>query len=177
MNVLAIIATVLLFIIPVHAKYSGGTGTPDDQYQIATAEDLIALGETPEDYDKHFILTADIDLNPSLPGRKVFDRAVIAPDTNNEKSGFQGTPFTGVFNCSGHTISHLTIKGVYYLGLFGHLGSGAKVSNLGLEDVDVNGIWGDVGGLVGYNWQGSITTSYSTGVVNGDVSFRQGCMK
>jgi len=37
--------------------YSGGAGTPDDPYQIATAEDLIALGDTPDDYDKHFILT------------------------------------------------------------------------------------------------------------------------
>ena len=51
-------------------------------YQIATAADLIALGETPEDYDKHFILTADIDLDPNLPGRKVFDKAVIAADTD-----------------------------------------------------------------------------------------------
>src|SRR4030042_2425791 len=63
-------------------KYSGGTGGPNDPYQIATAADLIALGETPEDYDKHFVLTADIDLDPNLPGRKVFDCAVIAPDTD-----------------------------------------------------------------------------------------------
>jgi hypothetical protein len=42
---------------------------------IATAADLIALGETPEDFDKHFIIIADIDLDPNLPGRNVFDRA------------------------------------------------------------------------------------------------------
>ena len=59
-----------LFALPAYAKYSGGTGEPNDPYQIATAADLIALGETPEDYDKHFILTADIDLDPNLPGRK-----------------------------------------------------------------------------------------------------------
>ena len=61
------------------AKYSGGSGTAQDLCQIATAADLIALGETPEDYDKHFLPTADIDLDPNLPGRKVFARAVIAP--------------------------------------------------------------------------------------------------
>lgn len=55
--------------------YSGGTGDPNDPYQIATVQDLIALGETPEDYDKHFILTADIDLSDYT-----FDRAVIAWD-------------------------------------------------------------------------------------------------
>ncbi|HEC03431.1 MAG TPA: rhodanese-like domain-containing protein, partial [Phycisphaerales bacterium] len=59
-------------------KYSGGAGTPEDPYQIATAADLIALGEDPNDYDKHFILTADIDLDPNLPGRRVFDEAMVA---------------------------------------------------------------------------------------------------
>ena len=82
--------------LPAYAKYSGGTGEPNDPYQIATAEDLMLLGESTEDYDKHFILTADIDLNPNLPRRKVFDRAVIAPDINDVKDGFQGTLFTGI---------------------------------------------------------------------------------
>jgi len=63
-------------------KYSGGTGEPNDPYQIATAADLFLLGDSPGDYGKHFILTADIDLNPNLPGGKVFDKAVIAPDTD-----------------------------------------------------------------------------------------------
>ena len=71
---------ICLIAIPAYARYSGGTGEPNDPYQIATSEDLMLLGETPEDYDKHFILTDDIDLDPNLHGRKVFDRAVIAPD-------------------------------------------------------------------------------------------------
>ncbi len=151
------------------AKYSGGSGTADDPYQIATAEDLIALGESPEDYDKHFILTADIDLDPNLPGRKVFDRAVIAPDTDIEE-GFQGPYFKGVFNGDGHEISHMTITGDSYLGLFGHswqLDSDAIISNLVLEAVDVNGTGEYIGGLMGYN-EGSISNSYSTGVVTGN---------
>ena len=56
-----------LIVSTAQAKYSGGTGEPNDPYQIATAADLIALGETPEDYDKHFILTADIPCRPSRP--------------------------------------------------------------------------------------------------------------
>jgi len=147
-------------------KYGGGTGEPNDPYQIATAEDLMLLGETPEDYDKHFILTADIDLDPNLPGRRIFDRAVIAPDVNDAEHWFQGSPFTGTFDGDNHTISHLTITGGGDLGLFGRTGSGAKISNLGLEAVDVNGTGWCVGGLVGWNF-GSITTSYSTGSVSG----------
>ena len=150
-------------------KYSGGTGEPNDPYQIATAEDLMLLGETPEDYDKHFILTADIDLDPNLPGRKVFDKAVIAPDTNDTKDYFEGVSFTGAFDGKSHVISNLHIQGGDYLsyqGLFGQLDSGAMVSNLGLEAVDINSTGNYVGGLAGQN-DGSITTSYSKGKVNG----------
>jgi len=147
-------------------KYSGGSGTADDPYQIATAEDLIALGETPENYDKHFILTADIDLDPNLPGRKMFDRAVIAPDVGGgDKWAFQGSPFTGIFEGGGHTISHLTVRGESYLGLFGRT-SAAVISYVGLEAVNVNGTGDNIGGLVGRNG-GGITMSYSDGMVNG----------
>jgi len=151
-------------------KYSGGSGTADDPYQIAAAADLIALGESPEDYDKHFILTADIDLDPNLPGRKVFDKAVIAPDTNDTQDWFQGTFFTGGFDGNGHTMSRLTIKGAGHLGLFGQLGDWhgvGYVKNLGVVDVNVTGSGDYVGGLVGSNG-GTVTQCYSTGAVDGD---------
>jgi len=115
---ITLLITIFSLSLPAYAQYSGGTGEPNDPYQIATAEDLMLLGESPEDYDKHFILTADIDLDLNLPGRQAFDRAVIAPDKNDVESGFQGTPFTGVFDGNGHTITHLTISGDTYLGLF-----------------------------------------------------------
>jgi len=116
MRTLLLTLTTCLLALPVQAKYSGGSGTALDPHQIATAADLIALGETPGDYDKHFLLTADIDLDPNLPGRKVFDKAVIAPDTDPTPRMYgghehDGTDFTGVFDGNGHTISHLTIKG------------------------------------------------------------------
>jgi len=133
------------------AQYSGGTGEPDDPYQIATAADLIALGRTPADYDKHFLLTADIDLDPKLPGRKVFDDAVIA--------GAWKLPFIGVFDGNGHTISHLTIVGESSLGLFGQLGwdyqresyaePTCMVTNLAVEDVNIVGS----GISAGARWQ------------------------
>jgi len=149
-------------------KYGGGTGEPNDPYQIATAEDLIDLGETPEDYDKHFILTDDIDLDPNLSGRKVFDKAVIAPDTdpNNPWYPFDGSDFTGVFDGNGREISHLAIIGKKYLGLFGRLGPGADVRNLGVVDVNVVGSRYCVGGLAGANL-GDVTACYSTGAVSG----------
>jgi len=152
-----------------HAQYSGGTGEPNDPYQIATAADLITLGETPDDYDKHFILIADIDLDPNLPGGRVFDRAVIAPDTDpdDRNSLFQGTTFAGVFDGDGHTILHLEIEAEDFLGLFGELRGNAVVCDLNLEATNIKGAGLFVGGLVGRN-RGNITTSYSTGTVTGD---------
>ena len=134
-------------------KYAGGSGTAQYPYQIATAADLIALGESPGDYGKHFILTADIDLAPKLPGRKVFDKAVIVR-------------FTGAFDGNGHTISHLTVKGGGYLGLFGELRIGAEVMDLGIADVNITASDDYAGALVGTNG-GALTGCYSTGVVRG----------
>ena len=86
----SIIVCLLWITVSVHA-YSGGAGTAEDPYQIATPEDLIALGNEPNDYDKHFILTADIDLSGYT-----FTRAVIAPDTDSSQGGFQGVSFSPV---------------------------------------------------------------------------------
>ena len=137
--ILRIIPLLVAFYLlgsPAQAKYGGGSGTAQDPYQIATAADLIVLGETPADYDKHFILTADIDLDPNLPGRKVFDKAVI-------------NSFAGILEGNGHTVSHLTMRGVAHLGLFGRLGSPGEVKDLGMTDVNIVGSGDFVGGLVG----------------------------
>ncbi|HNU31744.1 MAG TPA: protease inhibitor I42 family protein [Sedimentisphaerales bacterium] len=178
----AYVAAVLLLtgVSTAAAKYSGGTGEPNDPYQIATVADLIALGETPADYDKHFIMVADIDLDPNLPGNKVFDRAVIAPDVNDDvldwdQNPFDGTPFTGAFDGNGHTISHLTIRGNAYLGLFGQSGGlpwcppGVEIKNLELAHVDIVGSGRFVGGLVGNadGGTGTVTHCCSAGMVSG----------
>ncbi|MBN1817987.1 MAG: hypothetical protein JW828_11555, partial [Sedimentisphaerales bacterium] len=131
-----------LFILVFHigislgTEYGGGSGTEEDPYQIGTAEELIALGQTIEDYDKCFVLTADINLSGNT-----FNRAVIAPDMDDTNySGYNSTPFTGVFDGGGHQILNLKIEGDWYLGLFGQLSSSAVISNLGLENVDIHGI-------------------------------------
>jgi hypothetical protein len=145
-------------------KYAGGTGEPNNPYQIATADNLITLGEIPEDYDKHFILTADIDLDPNLPGRKVFDRAVIAPDVIQMPWGIEGTPFTGVFDGNSCTISYLTVNGPGYLGLFGWLWG--EVKDLGVVRVNISGSEDYVAGLAAVS-SGIIEDCYASGTVSG----------
>jgi hypothetical protein len=160
--------TVCLLVLPASAKYSGGTGEPNDPYQIATAADLIALGETPEDYDKHFILTADIDLDPNLPGGKVFTEAVIAPVRDswgrNHDYHLVGDLFAGVFDGDDHVVSHLRIDGCEYVGLFGYLARGAQVRNLGVVDACILSSGGPTGGLAACN-AGEVRQCYSTCVI------------
>jgi hypothetical protein len=146
---------ICLFGLQAEGRYTGGSGEPNDPYQITTADDLMLIGEGWEDYDKHFILTNDIDLDPNLPGRKVFDKAVI---------GY----FKGVFDGNGYKISNLTIKGTGYLGLFRQLSSEAEVKDLGVIDVNIAGIGSTIGGLVGING-GHVINCFASGIVSGTV--------
>lgn len=140
--------------------YSGGCGTASDPYQIASSQDLIELGGTPADYDKHFVLVADIDLSGHT-----FDRAVIAPDSDSERGVFGERTFTGVFAGDNHVIRNLYIEGVEFLGFFGYLAHTAVVCDLGLEDVFIRATGSYAGGLVGYIRDGSVSNCYSDGEV------------
>ncbi len=63
-------AVVLTILFATAAQY-GGSSTARAPYKIATAADRVALGDSPEDYDKRFILAGVVDLAPNLPGRKL----------------------------------------------------------------------------------------------------------
>lgn len=148
--------------------YSGGRGTIIDPYQISSIQDLNKLSVTSNDYNKHFILITDIDLDPKLPNRKYYQKAVIAPDINNCESEvyYQGTRFSGSFDGQGHEIRNLCLKGSDYLGFFGCISNDAKVVNLGLRNVMMIGTGSFIGSLVGKN-EGKIVNCFSTGKVTG----------
>jgi len=168
--------------------YSGGSGTEADPYQIANKADLLELGVTTNDYDKHFVLTDDIDLSGTN-----FTTAVIAPDADPLTYDFQGVAFSGSFDGAGYSVQNLTIStgeidGFYfgYLGLFGYLaGPTGSIFNLGIENVSISAYEAsEVGGLCGYN-TGAISNCYSTGTITGSGWWAQcyqfgglvGCVK
>lgn len=83
--------------------------------------------------------------------------------------GNSSNPFTGTLDGNGKIISNLYIYRQGFgtvAGLFGVIDGPGIIANLGLEEVNVTGSHG-VGGLAGYNTQGNITDSYSTGSVVG----------
>lgn len=162
-----VFSTILSIIILVDAfAYNGGMGEPNNPYQIASKEDLLDIGADTDNYDKCFILTADVDME-----NQIFTRAIIAPDTSTS-DGFQGISFTGTFDGNGYKIINYTINnGVRYIGLFGQINSGGSVSNLGLENVDIKGYY-YVGDLAGSNIDGIITNCYSIGRTVGSSQSR-----
>jgi hypothetical protein len=147
-----------------NAKYGGGTGVSNDPYLIYTAQHLNNISTEPNDWGKHFKLMADIDLTGYS-----YNQALIAPDIDTDEYYFQGNRYVGIFDGNHHTISNLTITGVSYLGLFGELGFGSTVKNLGVVDVNISGSGDAAGGLLGHSREGAnIIRCYSTGTVDGD---------
>lgn len=146
-------------------EFAGGTGEPNDPYQIATAEQLIGMGDG-ELQSKHFVLIADIDLDPNLPGNRVFEDALIAPDRDETHSVSRAhyAPFMGVFDGQGHTIANLHIAGKFghETGLFGFMHG--LVKNLNLVDVAISGT--PCGAIAGSN-DGVIQGCRVTGQVSG----------
>ena len=123
-----------------------GLGTADAPYLISNAHELGAVHY--HDKDAHYCLVSDIDLSGIHWGTAVIPS------------------FDGTFDGKGHVISHLHVEGNLYMGLVGQLGPGARIANVGLEAVDINGE-DFVGGLVGENKGGMINTSYTNGYVAG----------
>jgi hypothetical protein len=144
--------------------YSGGDGTSGNPYQIASKADLLALITDYTNYNKCFILTANIDLEGEIFETALFAIGCICPLPM----------FSGTFDGNGHVIFNLTINrttsgyGDKYLGLFGVVSSSGQIKNLGLKDVEIKGNFSglsSVGGLVGYNY-GTITHCYTEGIIS-----------
>jgi hypothetical protein len=152
--------------------FAGGTGEPNDPYQLATAEQLVSIGSDAKLLNKHFVLVADIDLDPNLPGGRAFERAVIAFNPINSVA-FVGTTFTGSLDGHGHMIANLTIRGGrngHYLGLFGVLGERAVVKNLGMPNVAIGDVDGDGGwyrGALAAQNRGRVIGCHAEGHVSG----------
>ena len=154
--------------------FAGGDGTAQNPYQVATAEQLNAVRD---ELSAHYVLVSDIDLSG--------DTWIPIGTTN--------ASFSGSFDGSGHTISHLTsgyFNSENYAGLFGYCDTG-YICNVHIKDssivltlsdrgINAGGIVGSLGrdGRVeGCTYNGSIqitiTGSYGSSV-GGIVGWSQG---
>lgn len=139
--------------------FYNGSGTFSEPYGICN---VTMLQNMSLNLSAHYVLLGDIDATG-------FD---FEPIGYVEGDGYD--PFTGIFDGQNFIISNLNIdktsvSGDNYVGLFAFLGSGGEIVNLGLENIVVSGSW-YVGGLVGFQFGGSIFSSYATGNVYGSDS-------
>ena len=121
--------------------FSGGEGTSENPYKIATASDLVTLSKSlvsnPALAAKtvHYRMVADIDMS------KAKDFVPVASTkeepTPGEKVYTSGEPFQGVFNGEGHFIDNLVLSGNGEIGLFAYT-SGAEISDINFYNADVS---------------------------------------
>ena len=147
--------TDLAWDVRITGNREGGNGTKDNPFLIYTVEDLQAVKGN---LTAHYALANDINASATIAWN---DGAGFIP------VGDSNSLFIGSLDGRKHTITGLFIDrpSTKYVGLFGYIGSGGSVNNVGLEDVDIIGSW-YVGGLVGHN-AGSVENCYATGRVNG----------
>jgi hypothetical protein len=59
---ITVVVVICCCCLSAQAKYGGGSGISNDPYLIYDANQLKAIGANPGDWDKHFLMTTDIDL-------------------------------------------------------------------------------------------------------------------
>lgn len=142
-----------------------GSGTLADPFLVTSETELRAVGRGTAPYadwalDKHYKLTADIDLT-GKPDFTRIDTAVV----NDSVVITGGTPFSGTFDGNGHTITGLTVNGAGNLGMFGVIDGSGEVRNLGLINVNIYSTANKfIGGIAGTN-KGTIINCFVTGSV------------
>ncbi|MBN1765596.1 MAG: hypothetical protein JW860_10090 [Sedimentisphaerales bacterium] len=149
---------------PLHAQPWDGLGTQAEPFLIEDANDMQAIGIHPEHWDKHFLLTNDIDLS-AFDGQDGRDPYNIIGYYESE---LDNQPFTGVFDGGSHTISNFTYVNaatVDNIGLFGYVDDpNAEIKNLGLLDPNIQVTDNDyTGSLISTLKQGSVNACYTNG--------------
>ena len=164
-SALAVLLSLMMILVmfPANAFAMDGEGTKENPYEIAAASDLdefatkVNAGET----TACAVLTADI---------------TISIDTNWTPIGNDSNQYNGIFDGGGHTITGLKVDiqsdNTIYAGLFGYIGEGGTIKNVGLEDskITCSGNRVYAGGVCGWN-TGTIQNCYNTGDVSGTSEY------
>ena len=142
-----------------------GDGTPDDganavAYITAFPNSATGMG-CPGGGCAGYELTADLDFSGSSWASGMGWESIGEFSAESR--------FTTTFDGSHHTISNLYINrpSASEVGLFGYVGRGGQVRNIGLLDVDVQGSGAQYVGALAGSSEGAINSSYATGTVMG----------
>ena len=140
-SLVTLLVLAMLSSVSAETIFEGGSGTADDPWQIATAEQLDRVRD---DLTAHYILTADIDLSGYENWESIgaFQSRSDAPE--DAEVPHPDYAFTGTFKGDGHKISNLTVVSAAPMGagLFG-CASGtergeAYIGGFTLENVNIH---------------------------------------
>ncbi|MDO4159450.1 MAG: hypothetical protein Q4D41_03225 [Prevotellaceae bacterium] len=179
------------------AEYAGGTGTEEDPYLIATAEQLMKLAveiqNMAEDdnnwgYDystgKYWKQTADIVLNEDVLGKVSYAYGDASVVNNSGLKTFDGIgyynneydyqAFAGVYDGNGHSISGMYItKTTTSKGVFNRVWGGT-IKNLVVKDSYINAN-ANIGFIAGTIENGSVVMNcQSSGIIYCGGSYHAG---
>lgn len=146
-----IMVLVLFCPCSITLAYWGGDGTVEKPYQINSPADWLELMATSSDWDLHFVLMADIDLSG----------VSVSP------VGSESDPFVGSLDGNDFVMNNITTTPDVWgdqNGLFEYVGPTGKISNLGLDNIDVSGRV--IGSLVDKN-SGTVSFCYAISTVAG----------
>jgi len=146
-----------------------GAGTAGAPFLVSSAADLLKVGKgpdgnwTPAALSAHYELTSDIDMSLVTDWQSI---GFLDLGSFDEQNPDWSATFTGSFDGAGFKISNLNINSTSSLsGLFGAVGPGGVVKNLGLDSsVDIKGK-DFVGGIAALNL-GTIENCYVAGKVS-----------
>ncbi len=145
---------------------NGTYDTADDYYEIDNAGKLYWFAEKVNAGEKtiNAQLTADIVVNDGT----MTDKTDITKVRHWTPIGDNGKRYEGTFNGNNHTVSGLYLNNKKdFVGLFSSVYNNGTVKNVGVIHSYFNGDW-YIGGIAGYNYNGTIINSYNAGAVNGN---------
>jgi hypothetical protein len=129
-----------------------GSGTETDPWEIRSVADLHLITEGTYYWDKHYVLTSNIDFS----------------GTGIASIGFgNGNAFEGVFDGNDFTIDSITIDepNGSNIGLFGYIGLSGQVKNLKMDNINLIVSYRS-GGLCSFN-NGQINNCFISGSIAG----------
>lgn len=145
-------------------NFPDGHGTPENPYIISDYSDLVTLSqliaaeETYSQYAEAYyaVTVKSITITADATGGQTFIPI-----------GSYSKPFKGNFDGNGVIISGLTVDSDDdYVGLFGYVGEGAVISEVGLYKADIATDYDYAGGIAGYN-AGNISSCFVHGSISG----------
>ena len=137
-----------------------GDGSKSNPYKISNSSQLFWFAQQVNDKGEttiNAVLTADIVVNKNVLNG---DGTLNSSSTLTEWTpiGNVSNKYTGTFDGKNHTISGLYFdKSTAFVGLFGY--NNGTIKNVGIIDSYFKG-FNRVGGVCGYNWNGTIENSY-----------------